>query len=61
MMCFRDMTFCANSDECANDQCARHWNNDLQHQADAWWGGEGAPVAMGFYKTVCGKFMEKNN
>ena len=61
MISFRDMAFCESSSECANNECLRHWNDDLQKQAVKWWGKEGAPVAFGQFKDVCGKFLERNN
>lgn len=61
MISFHDMTFCANSDECANNKCKRHWNDGLLREAVAWWGDDNFPVAMAFCKSVCGEFLEKNN
>lgn len=46
MMCFRDRTYCASS-ECANFQtCDRTLTDDVKSSALAWWGKEGAPIAV---------------
>lgn len=49
MMCFRDTTFCS-SPGCQGN-CGRQWTDQLQREADRWWGKPGAPVA---FADFCG-------
>jgi hypothetical protein len=50
MICFKDRTFCC-APNCKNE-CGRQWTDELQRQADEWWGGPGAPVA---FSDFCSK------
>jgi hypothetical protein len=59
MICFRDMTFCANSHECGTETCARHWNEHLQRQAEMWM--KNPPVAWAHFKPSCHIFTEKKH
>ena len=47
MMCYRDSTFCV-SPECTNE-CGRKLTPEIKKAAKEWWGGEGAPIAMGVF------------
>ncbi len=58
MICYRDMSFCAESAQCATNTCARHWDDDKQAAADRWWGKEGAPVAFMSFRENCHIFTE---
>lgn len=50
MICFLDRTFC-NSPTCEN-RCGRQLTDDIKKRAEKWWGGPGAPIAVGnFCKT----------
>lgn len=51
MICFRDMTFCAS--DCINNACRRHFGDDDRKAADAWWGGDGAPIAWSDFSDGC--------
>ena len=54
-MCYRDMTFCSRSDECAHKECYRNFNEERKAGSIAWWGGEDAPICFGDMKTdECG-------
>lgn len=59
MICFRDMTFCSDTDQCANkDKCQRYFSITQQDAAKRWWGKDGAPVAFGSFKIMCKDFKE---
>lgn len=58
MMCFKDMTFCANSDECGNTDCPRKFTDKDRQDAIAWWGSDEVPIAWSDFKDDCGKFVE---
>ena len=36
MMCFRDRTFCASSDECANEDCLRRFSETDRRDYNEW-------------------------
>lgn len=60
MICFRDMSFCADAEECANAQgCHRYFNAEQQSAAKRWWGGDDAPVAFMSFKETCEFFKGK--
>lgn len=47
MMCYRDMTFCAFNEECKDGPtCPRALTKKVRDDAEKWWGGPGAPIAM---------------
>lgn len=54
-MCYRDRAFCAQSEDCANDNCTRKFGEKDKVLAEKWWGGEDYPVAMSPFKytTSC--------
>lgn len=39
MMCFKDKTFCASSDICANKDCGRNLTPELIREGKDWWSG----------------------
>lgn len=46
MICYRDRAYCASA-ECANfDSCDRALTEHVKAAALAWWGKEGAPIAV---------------
>jgi hypothetical protein len=60
MLCYKDMTFCADSDQCANSACGRKFTE--WHREDAIrWLGEDAPVAWSSFKDSCGMFVGVRN
>lgn len=60
MICFRDMSFCADSDQCANAQgCGRNFDDEQKAAAKRWWGNDGAPVAFMSFKETCELFKDK--
>ena len=60
MMCYRDMTFCSNTEECANTEgCHRAFTKDVETSANNWAEAIGldyTPVAMSEFKNSCIKF-----
>lgn len=44
MLCYMDRTYCV-SPGCV-DKCGRKLTDKIRAEAVAWWGGEGAPIAM---------------
>lgn len=59
MMCFRDMTFCHDAEECKNHkECPRWLSPELKMKAIKWWGGVDYPVAFSSFKSECPKFEE---
>lgn len=51
MMCFRDMSYCSASDECARKDCSRNFNTEEQAACKRWqdsFKGENKPGAS-FY------------
>lgn len=58
MLCYRDMTFCADSDQCADTDCLRKLTDKVKQDAEKWWGKPGAPIALGSFRETCSKFVE---
>ena len=50
MICYRDTTFCI-SPNCQN-ACGRKLTESVRENARKWWGGDGAPIAVGYF---CGE------
>lgn len=62
MMCYRDMSFCSDADECANKVgCSRWFSPEQFDKAAKWWGGEDAPVAFSSFKSTCNKWEETHD
>jgi hypothetical protein len=59
MICFRDQSFCKESDQCATSSCDRKWTTEQQAAAQRWWGGPNAPVSFMPLKDKCARFKEK--
>ena len=57
MICFRDMTFCASSEQCGNTDCQRKFTDKDKQDAKAWWGSDDFPVAWSSFKDSCGKHI----
>lgn len=61
MICFKDMTFCADADHCKNrDTCARNFDAKQKEESVKWWGGADAPIAFSHFAEVC-KSYEKDS
>lgn len=62
MMCFKDKTFCiaANNKTCVQTTCWRFFDDEVQRQADAWWGDMegGAPIAFSDFSGDCPDFLK---
>ena len=57
MICYRDMTFCSDAEQCANrEDCPRWFSPPEKAKADKWWGAQGAPVAFGSFKDNCNRW-----
>lgn len=54
---FRDMTFCTSP--CANTDCKRMLTDLIREEAWAWWGGDGAPIAVARFEGWCGEHKPK--
>lgn len=58
MMCYKDKTFCTYYRECKEGvECSRALTEEVQEDADKWWGGENVPVCIFADKPFC--FLEK--
>jgi len=58
MICYRDKTFC-NSD-CINTDCSRKLTTQVINDAEAWWGGANAPIAITNFATTCESYIGKD-
>lgn len=59
MMCFRDMAFCSNAEQCMNKgSCLRWFSPSQEAEAKQWWGSDGAPVAFMEFKDCCDNWEE---
>lgn len=59
MICYRDMSFCSDSEVCKNaNGCSRNFTEEVRQAAIKWWGGEGAPVAFMAFRETCKEFRE---
>lgn len=59
MISFKDMTFC--SSPCGNTECYRKLTPQVLNDAEAWWGGEGAPMAIANMASSCPQFVEEKD
>jgi hypothetical protein len=54
MICYKDMTFCKHYKDCAIAyKCHRPLTPEVQADADKWWKGEGAPIAIFMEQPSC--------
>ena len=58
MLCYRDMTFCSAS--CASMDCRHQFTEAERAKARAWWGGEGAPIAMSDFSESCPEYQPRD-
>lgn len=58
MICYRDMSFCADSDQCATVKCFSKLTDEVKQKAEEWWGKPGAPIAVMSFKESCSNFVE---
>lgn len=56
MISYKDKTFCVSPD-CEN-KCGRKLTSKIESDAKKWWGGEDAPISVGYF---CGEPKEKEN
>ncbi len=61
-MCFRDMTFCSDAEQCSNSLgCHRHYDIHQETAAKAWAKGlPCVPVMFGSFKDTCLLYREKS-
>lgn len=59
MISFKDMTFCNSS--CGNTECYRKLTPQVLNDAEAWWGSEGAPIAISNMASHCTQFVEEKD
>lgn len=50
MRTYRDMTFCADSCQCSNFECSRHWSDDHEKAS------EGQLIEVIHLRDECGQF-----
>ena len=55
MMCYRDTTYC--NAACATDACPRKLTPAVTEAARKWWGGDGAPIAVGDRSEGCAEYV----
>lgn len=53
------MTFCKS--DCQNTNCFRYLSDQVCKDARAWWGGEGAPIALSDFSTTCPDYEGDKN
>lgn len=57
MLCYRDMTFCADVDtfesKCLNTTCPRNLTQEVKDAAEKWWGKPRAPIAYTDFSDTC--------
>lgn len=56
MLCYRDMSFCADSGECATEMCPRYLSSDVFYEAGVF----GLPVSVAQFKDGCKRFVPLN-
>lgn len=57
MICFMDMAFCDNAEDCKNRVgCARWFSPEQREAAKKWWGGDHAPVCFMNFIDDCDKW-----
>lgn len=62
MICYRDMSFCANSDDCpVRDGCPHYFSPEEQAKATKWWGSTDYPVAFMAMAETCKRRKDKQN
>lgn len=60
MLCYRDMTFCPFSYDCAlAENCSRPLTADVIRRAKEWWGGDDPPIAQFPEQPSCHEPIEK--
>lgn len=59
MLSFKDTTFCTAS--CTNNTCARKLTPDVVTNAEFWWGGAGAPIAVSDFSNSCATYEPVNS
>lgn len=59
MMCYRDMSFCSDAEQCATEPCGRRFTEVDRANAIKWWGGDDFPVAYMAMKNNCKKYEER--
>ena len=59
MMCYRDRTFCNDSDKCSNGDCEYRFTKEDDRLATKWWGSTDYPLAMSEYHTDNCGFIKK--
>jgi len=54
MIGYRDMTFCGYHEDChLKSTCFRALTEQVQKDAEAWWGGPGPPISIFMEKPDC--------
>ena len=56
MICYRDMSFCADSDQCATVDCFSKLTDEVKQKAEEWWGKPGAPISVISFRDECPMF-----
>ena len=60
MICYRDISFCAEGDDCPmRDGCPRYFSPEEQVKAEKWWDGADYPVAFMPMEETCERRKEK--
>lgn len=55
-MCFRDMTFCIA--KCGNTACPKMLTERVRQDAQKWWKGDDAPIAVSDLSPGCSQWEE---
>lgn len=59
MICFKDMTFCTDSnDTCINTKCNRYISEDVIQTGISWWGSSDFPMALSTFKEYCKDYVQ---
>ena len=59
MICYRDISFCAEGDTCqVRIGCNRHFSDEEKDKAAKWWGGDDYPVCFAPMAETCERRKE---
>ena len=53
MMCYRDMTFCTESNCRDWETCPQAYTTEIEKNAKLWWGSEEPPIAVFMGQPEC--------
>ena len=57
MMCYRDRTYCVA--ECSTKECNSKYTEQVQADAEQWWGSPSAPICISDLSSGCPAYQPK--